>query len=163
MARCYAAEGCGNSVLNWLNCEAPTHGFPDDEKFRSVHGSVSRVRRLSGAGGHTIPEGTNIGLIIYVLHRDPDAFPRPEEFDPDRFLPENSASRHPFAFIPFSAGSRNCIGQKFASMEIKIILGHVLRSFSLQSVDPRDKLLMTVDTVLRTANGLKIKFIPRVS
>ncbi|XP_040078317.2 cytochrome P450 4V2 [Ixodes scapularis] len=114
-------------------------------------------------GGHTIPEGTNIGLILYVLHRDPDAFPRPEEFDPDRFLPENSASRHPFAFIPFSAGSRNCIGQKFASMEIKIILGHVLRSFNLQSVHPRDKLLMTVDTVLRTANGLKIKFIPRVS
>ncbi|CAN8020297.1 unnamed protein product [Ixodes persulcatus] len=114
-------------------------------------------------GGHTIPKGTNIGLILYVLHRNPDVFPRPEEFDPDRFLPENSATRHPFAFVPFSAGSRNCIGQKFAWMDIKIILGHVLRSFSLQSADPRDKLLMTVDVVLRTANGLKIKVIPRVS
>ncbi|KAG0427092.1 hypothetical protein HPB47_025766 [Ixodes persulcatus] len=141
---------------NLIGCQVITERFI---VLRCVRQAAHARRRR----GHTIPKGTNIGLILYVLHRNPDVFPRPEEFDPDRFLPENSATRHPFAFVPFSAGSRNCIGQKFAWMDIKIILGHVLRSFSLQSADPRDKLLMTVDVVLRTANGLKIKFIPRVS
>ncbi|GBN33128.1 Cytochrome P450 4V2, partial [Araneus ventricosus] len=59
--------------------------------------------------GYQIPKGTTCVAFSHVLHRDEKVFPNSEKFDPDRFLPENSATRHPYAWIPFSAGPRNCI------------------------------------------------------
>lgn len=64
------------------------------------------------ADGFKVPEGVNAVIIPYALHRDPRFFPEPEEFRPERFLPENSTGRHPYAYIPFSAGARNCIGKR---------------------------------------------------
>lgn len=61
-------------------------------------------------GKYTIPVGTEVGIGIFDLHRDPHLWPDPLTFDPDRFLPENVKNQHPYAFVPFSKGSRNCIG-----------------------------------------------------
>jgi len=57
-----------------------------------------------------LPAGATVALSIYGMHRNPKLFPDPDSFKPKRFLPENSEGRHPYAFIPFSAGFRNCIG-----------------------------------------------------
>lgn len=57
-----------------------------------------------------IPADSHIMIHLYDTHRDPNFWPEPDLFDPDRFLPERSKNRHPFAYVPFSAGSRNCIG-----------------------------------------------------
>lgn len=65
---------------------------------------------ISFPGTGVVPRGCMIGIHIYDLHRNPNIYPEPEKFDPDRFLPEKVQGRHPFSYVPFSAGSRNCIG-----------------------------------------------------
>lgn len=59
---------------------------------------------------YLLPAGCTIMIEVFSLHRDERWFPNHEKFDPDRFLPENTVNRHPYAYIPFSAGARNCIG-----------------------------------------------------
>lgn len=66
---------------------------------------------MSSGEDHTIPAGTNVILDIFHTHRNPDHFPDPDTFNPDNFLPERTRERHPYAYLPFSAGPRNCIGK----------------------------------------------------
>jgi cytochrome P450 family 4 subfamily V len=103
--------------------------------------------------GYKILKGSSAVIFIYYIHRDPKHFSDPNRFDPDRFLPENSVDRSPYAFIPFSAGSRNCIGQRFAMLEEKVMLSWILRRFRLRTSQSRDELKISHEIILRSEHG----------
>lgn len=112
-------------------------------------------------GGYFIPKGTTVGVSTFALHRNPEVWPAPLDFDPDRFLPGNIQGRHPFAFLPFSAGPRNCIGQRLAFLEEKLVLAHVLRHFEIQSTQAVDDIHLCVEFVLRSKEGVFVTLVHR--
>ncbi|RXG71172.1 cytochrome P450 4c3 [Armadillidium vulgare] len=111
--------------------------------------------------GYIVPRGTDVAIFTYNLHRDPKHFPDPLKFQPERFFPEISAKRNPYAFVPFSAGPRNCIGQKFALMEEKVILSTFLRKYKVESLETMEDLKLTGDIILRPVKEMKVKIFPR--
>ncbi|KAI9302317.1 cytochrome P450, partial [Cunninghamella echinulata] len=80
-------------------------------------------------GGYKIPAGTGVSVNVYAMHYNPDIYPDPERFDPDRFSPEEEQKRSRFAWLPFSTGPRACIGMAFALQEAKTVLSMFLHKF----------------------------------
>jgi cytochrome P450 family 3 subfamily A len=81
--------------------------------------------------GVTIPAGTVVETPPWVLHRDPEYWPEPEKFDPDRFAPENQTDTQKFAFAPWGLGPRMCIGARFALIEATTALSKIIRSYKI--------------------------------
>lgn len=113
------------------------------------------------AAGYFIPRGSVAIIPLIFLQRHPRYFDRPEDFVPERFM--EAQERHPFAYVPFSAGPRNCIGIKFAQLEDKILLAHLMRSFKVVSKIPMKDVQLSLELTLRPANGLWVTLIPRAA
>ncbi|XP_045348317.1 cytochrome P450 4F3 isoform X2 [Leopardus geoffroyi] len=108
--------------------------------------------------GRVIPKGVICLVSIFGIHHNPSVWPDPEVYNPFRFDPENIKERSSLAFIPFSAGPRNCIGQTFALTEIKVVLALTLLRFRVlpDKEEPRRK----PELILRAEGGLWLRVEP---
>jgi len=107
-------------------------------------------------GGYPVPAGTNVLLPLYLLHRHPHFWKNPEAFDPERFAPEHEAERPRFAYMPFAAGPRHCIGETFALYEMLMHLYKVARRYRLRYV-PDKPLELEAQINLRTRYPLRMR------
>jgi cytochrome P450 len=106
-------------------------------------------------GGYTIPKGSNIAISSYAMHRDPEFFAEPERFDPERFSTEREAHIPKYAYLPFGAGPRVCIGNVFAMMESRIILATILQRWKL-SLAPGERVRAEQLFTIRPRGGLRM-------
>nr|CAI5866580.1 unnamed protein product [Callosobruchus analis] len=95
-------------------------------------GFISRyVSEDVDIGNYVAPAGISISIPILHIHRSDSYWEDPIKFDPDRFLPDNVAKRHPLSYMPFSYGLRNCIGWRYAMMNLTTFTARVVREFKV--------------------------------
>uniref|UniRef100_A0A914HH46 Cytochrome P450 monooxygenase n=1 Tax=Globodera rostochiensis TaxID=31243 RepID=A0A914HH46_GLORO len=99
-----------------------------------------------------LPAGTGVVIVPSMVHRDPVYWENPEVFDPERFL-KGDYLKHPYCYIPFSAGSRNCIGQRFALMEEKCLITKIFRQFRISSKFRTDEMRVAAELIIRPMLG----------
>lgn len=78
-----------------------------------------------------LPKDSQIWIPVHGIHRDPDNYPDPEKFNPERFSDENKNDIKPYTYMPFGEGPRNCIGSRFALLETKVLLYKILSKFQI--------------------------------
>ncbi|GMR46411.1 hypothetical protein PMAYCL1PPCAC_16606, partial [Pristionchus mayeri] len=112
-------------------------------------------------GGIMLPRGVTVSICPFAIHRNELNFENAQSFDPDRFLPERSVGRHAFDYIPFSAGPRNCIGQRFASHEEKVVMSWLLRRYRFEADMKLNDNTPLAEAILRPKYGCVVRMYPR--
>ncbi|XP_050431497.1 cytochrome P450 4C1-like [Adelges cooleyi] len=118
------------------------------------------VEKETMIGGYLIPAGSTLVVFTHLLHLNAEFYPEPKMFNPDNFLPEACRSRHPYSFLPFSAGYRNCPGIKYAMLQIKTIISTLVRSYRFSPSDKCPKpenLRLTIGMTQKFVNGCYVK------
>lgn len=124
--------------------------------YSPIH-SLSRVALEDDTiGGYHIPAGATIYVSLYATHRLPSLWPDPDRFDPERFTPANIEARPRFAFIPFAAGHRNCVGASTAIVELKMAVAMIAQRYELELV-PGHKVEGAAGTTMHPRYGMKMR------
>jgi cytochrome P450 len=113
-------------------------------------------------GGFDIPAGTNVGTGIIYTHRMAEHWPDPDRFDPLRFTPEASKGRHRFAWVPFGGGAHMCIGLHFATMQMRLLIAHLLTRYRIEAAAGSGD-AWQVFPIPRPKDGLPVTFVPLAS
>ncbi|XP_019625419.1 PREDICTED: cytochrome P450 4F4-like [Branchiostoma belcheri] len=150
----------GRTTMTWEDMSQlpfTTMCIKESLRLRPPVPGVSRTltQNLVLPDGRKISPGFQAFAGIMATHQNPLVWEDPEVFDPLRFSPENSRDRHSHAFIPFSAGPRNCIGQHFAMIEMKVAVALILQNFRLELNGPPP--FYEERIVLRARNGIWLK------
>jgi cytochrome P450 len=155
--------------LEFLHGRAP--GYEDLSRLRYTRMVIDETMRLfppvwvlsrtanndDVIGGYRIPAGSEILIFPYITHRHPRWWTDPEKFLPERFAPENSAARIKFAYLPFGAGPRACVGLNFAMTEIQVVLALIVQRFHLQLACAPETVLPDPSVTLRPVPGINVK------
>ncbi|XP_064613116.1 cytochrome P450 3A8-like [Liolophura sinensis] len=105
------------------------------QETQRLYPAITGLHRVAKSStiinGHYIPKGMTVKLLGYILQRDPQYWPDPETFNPERFTPEEKAKRNPYVYFPFGLGPRNCVGMRLALLETKLSIVSILQKFRL--------------------------------
>uniref|UniRef100_A0A669B1B7 Cytochrome P450 3A n=1 Tax=Oreochromis niloticus TaxID=8128 RepID=A0A669B1B7_ORENI len=127
---------------------------------------ASRLERVAKASveinGFVIPKGMVVMVPTWPMHRDPEIWPEPEKFKPERFSKENKETIDPYSYMPFGAGPRNCIGMRFALVVMKLAIVEILQRYSF-SVCKETEIPIELDIqgLLQPKRPIKLKLVPR--
>ncbi|KAJ8672685.1 hypothetical protein QAD02_003945 [Eretmocerus hayati] len=125
---------------------------------------VRRVTDDLNIGEFTLTKGSSVVLGIIKTHRCEKHWVDPLTFNPDRFSPEEVAKRHPYAYIPFSAGPRNCLGIKYAMMAMKTLLATMVRRFVIKKdhIVPIQDIKLKADVMLKPVDPIILRIEKRI-
>lgn len=114
-------------------------------------------------GGYHIKAGQMVASVPLVIHRHPEFWAMPDTFNPENFAPENSKGRHPFAWMPFGAGQRLCIGKDFALMEGALILSRLTQRYNIRLKSNHQPEMTLLNATLGAKDGVWVHLDKRMS
>ena len=109
------------------------------------------------SNGLTIPAKSTVYVPVIFLHRDPQYFDQVDKFIPERHLDPHTRI-NPYAFIPFSAGPRVCIGQRYGMVELKFVLASIFRKYKVRSLTNPKDVVIDVSGIIKPLTPVDVEF-----